>query len=173
MILIVVATLAHGSLFQANFFEAFGAVGQVLFAGAVFWLGWQQFQFTKNFMQRQEKLAAHSIRSELYNKLKPVRFALSTPHTIDTDYVETVWSIYEEIVRIFSHDTGHKVSMLARKINDVSFHAAMFASARKAGDHNEFDALRDKLKALAIEADDLYEEALLAMDDEIDINIYD
>ena len=67
--LIVLMTFARGSFWEANFFEAFGAIGQVGFAGAVFWLGWQQFKFTKQMAGRQHNLESFSLRRAALEKI--------------------------------------------------------------------------------------------------------
>lgn len=70
VILIIVMTSARPKFFEANFFEAFGAIGQVAFAGAVFWLGWQQFQFTKVMAKRQHSLEAFPLRRAALQKIE-------------------------------------------------------------------------------------------------------
>lgn len=67
--LIVLMTFARGSFWEANFFEAFGAIGQVGFAGAVFWLGWQQFKFTKQMAERQHNLESFPLRRAALEKI--------------------------------------------------------------------------------------------------------
>ncbi len=68
IVFIVIISAAHGKLWEANFFEAFGAVGQVALAAAVFWLGWQQFTFTKEMTARQIRLELHDRRTRLINE---------------------------------------------------------------------------------------------------------
>lgn len=65
MIVIVLLAMGHGKLFDANIFEAFGAIGQVAFAGAVFWLGLQQFRFSREVSERQRRFELHDRRSRL------------------------------------------------------------------------------------------------------------
>ena len=67
--LIVLMAFARGSFWETNFFEAFGALGQVGFAGAVFWLGCQQFKFTKQMTERQHNLESFPLRRAALEKI--------------------------------------------------------------------------------------------------------
>jgi hypothetical protein len=70
LIIIVALSLTRDKFWEASFFEAFGAVGQVAFAGAVFWLGWQQFSFTKEIEGRQRRFELHDRRARMIDEYR-------------------------------------------------------------------------------------------------------
>ncbi|MDV3455872.1 hypothetical protein RZN05_02665 [Sphingomonas sp. HF-S4] len=65
MIVVVTLALGHGKAFDANVFEAFGAIGQVAIAAALLWLGYQQYNFTKELGERQRRLDMHDRRAKM------------------------------------------------------------------------------------------------------------
>jgi hypothetical protein len=105
MLLIVVLTFAHGKFFEANFFEAFGAIGQVGFAGAVFWLGWQQLEFTKQIASRQHKIDLFEYRLKYVEEYKEMRkrfYLKNFDSTVPFDFAE----LSLNIDNVFSRNTS-------------------------------------------------------------------
>jgi hypothetical protein len=118
MILIVLLTFAHGKLFETNFFEAFGALGQVGFAGAVFWLGWQQLEFTKEIASRQHKIDMFEHRLgfiEEYREMRKLFHLKNFNSAVAVDFAE----LSAKIEYVFSRGTSAIAVALGEALFDL------------------------------------------------------
>jgi len=121
VVLIVIMTLAHGKAFEANIFEAFGAIGQVVFAAAVFWLGKQQFDFTKQVAERQARIDTYSIKKELLERFITL-YDISSKgerETRDEDLYGSWYDLADEVSRVFESDIDIKIVFLAECFDEL------------------------------------------------------
>lgn len=121
VLLIVLMTLAHGKIFEANIFEAFGAIGQVVFAAAVFWLGKQQFDFTKQVAEHQARIDTYAIKKELLERFLTLYeiSAKGERETRDTDLYESWYELADEVSRVFESDIDVKIVFLAECFDEL------------------------------------------------------
>ena len=68
LIMLAVATAAKKGNPFTDFFTAFGAVGQVVFAYMVWRLGREQFMFTKRATERQMRIDTYTVRKDNLDK---------------------------------------------------------------------------------------------------------
>lgn len=77
-VLVLFATAEGKDSPMTAFFTAFGAVGQVGLAFAVYRLGQKQFEFTKLIAERQLRIETLPFRLEVYDKWLPLFRSLMT-----------------------------------------------------------------------------------------------
>lgn len=122
IILIVLMTFAHGKFFEANFFEAFGAIGQVMFAAAVFWLGKQQFDFTKQMTERQARIDTYAIKNEILRRFLTL-FEMaerSSEQEYDDDYIAAWYELADDAARVFDvEELDLTIVFLAEKLAEL------------------------------------------------------
>lgn len=120
--LVVLIGLKSPSAFDTNFFEAFGAVGQVVLAAAVFWLGKQQFEFSKQVAERQARIDTYSIKKELLERFLSIFEVTkaSNRDTRDEDLHNAWYELADEISRVFDSDADVKIVFLAESLDELN-----------------------------------------------------
>ena len=121
IIIIAIMSVARGKFFEANFFEAFGAIGQVGFAGAVFLLGYQQFRFTQSVAARQDRIDTYAIKKEIMDRFATL-YSVSKSVERDTrdEELYTAWyELADDVDRVIDTDVGSWVVWLAELLDEL------------------------------------------------------
>jgi hypothetical protein len=121
VVLIALMTLAHRKFFEANFFEAFGAIGQVMFAAAVFWLGKQQFDFTKRVTERQARIDTYAIKKELLERFLTL-FDIAkgaSDEVQDEDFFAAWYELADEVSRVYDQPIDLSIIFLAARFEEL------------------------------------------------------
>ena len=153
---IVLLTSARGSFWEANFFEAFGAIGQVGFAAAVFWLGLQQFQFSKKVDARQRRFELHDRRSKLIGDYIAWSKEWLTESKDETD-ISTLIRLAMHSKALFSNEVSADYYRIIDQYTLMGEAIGEMLEAKSSGDPIEFGKAYQKrrghlTKALLIEA---------------------
>lgn len=134
MAIVTMMSLAHGKFFEANFFEIFGAVGQVFFAGAVFLLAKQQFEFTRVVSRRQALIDTYEHRKRLFERYTELRKGLG-PTKIDEAAAFALTGLAREMRRLFSPSTIETLDALETAVWDLAEALEAETEARERGEH--------------------------------------
>jgi hypothetical protein len=166
VILVVMMTAARPKFFEANIFEAFGAIGQVAFAGAVFWLGWQQFQFTKQMAKRQHNVDAFTLRSALLDKIDKHTELLSagTEHIDDTFHYEAM-RLMTQLGQLFTARISDDFFVYTQVLEDIIREKDRFITAKR----HQQPSIGQTITALLSDARDLLFQVMNDMEEEMSI----
>ncbi|WP_145902191.1 hypothetical protein [Sphingobium sp. MI1205] len=110
MIMLAVVTATKKGNPFTDFFTAFGAVGQVVFAYMVWKLSREQFAFTRRVTERQLRVDIYHMRKKLLdeflNMYEVTDRQSDNRADIDDDLVTEWYSLSDEISRVFSQNAS-------------------------------------------------------------------
>lgn len=137
---------ANGNPF-ADFFQAFGAIGQVVFAFMVWRLGRQQFEFIKRVSHRQARIDTYQHKRELFDRYVEARRNLYIRNLNEAG----VWEITvlrREVERLFSNQTIETFTELEDAAWELQEKSEEAEDAEGSGNHEEAASKRKERAAI-------------------------